>query len=473
MIVIWTIDKTKKEPIYQQLTRQIIESIQKGELAPGKHLPAERKLAKDLQINRSTVVHAFEELVSLGWIERKQGSGTQVTQGQWGNRQPAIYQWRSLFSSPLLKEDPYVTQLKEQKNNKNSLDLYTGDLNKGLIPDFKFPAMTWDQMMREEKKNTPTGYLPLKEQIFQHFFQNIPHKDQDILITSGSTQGISFLIQALLRPGDTIATEDPSFLFSLPLFAARGIHLKGIKQDQAGIDCQVLEEMIQKNKIKLLYVNPNHQNPTGQTMALKRRKDVIRICQKYHLPIIEDDVFSELGFEKTIPSLKSLAPDQVIYLGSLSKIFSSSIKIGWLFAPKPLINSLANAKKAIENETDLLPQLLATAALSQRNYQKQQQQLTTNLQNRSQGFAKALQSFKKDWHFSFIEGGLYYWLSWQHQKLTRNDWQSFLQEGLLVAPSFLFSNETSSMRINYTQLNKKNQEIFSKKLTTITAKLNS
>lgn len=471
MIIIWSIDKTKKEPIYQQLIRQIITSVQHGELAPGEHLPAERKLAEDLQINRSTVVHAFEELASLGWVERKQGSGTQVTQAQWGNRQPAIYQWRSLFSSPLLKEDPYVTQLKEQKNTKNNLDLYTGDLSEDLIPDFNFSAMSWEQMMHEEKYNTATGYLPLKEQIFRHFFQDVSHKGQDILITSGSTQGISFLIQTLLSPGDIIATEDPSFLFSLPLFAARGVHLKGIRQDQAGIECQGLEELIQKNKIKLLYLNPNHQNPTGQTMSLTRRKEVVQICQKYHLPIIEDDVFSELSFEKELPSLKSLAPDQVIYLGSLSKIFSSSIKIGWLFAPKPLINSLANAKKTMEIETDLLPQLLATAALSQQNYQKQQQQLTTKLKTRSHSFAKLLGAYKKDWQFSPIEGGLYYWLNWQHQKLTRNDWQTFLQEELLVAPSFLFSNDTSSMRINYTRLDEKKQKVFKQKLATVTQRL--
>lgn len=471
MIVIWTIDKTKKEPLYQQLLHQIIASIQQGELAPGERLPAERKLAEILQVNRSTVVHTFEELTSLGWVERRQGSGTLVAQGQWGNRQPAIYQWRSLFSSPLLKEDPYLTQLKNQKVAKDGLDLYTGDLSSDLIPDFKFPTMTWDQIMHEEKQITPTGYKPLKELIFQHFFQGIPQKEQDILITAGSTQGIFWLIQVLLNPGDTIATEDPSFLFSLPLFAARGIHLKGIKQDQAGIDCQALEESIQKKKIKLLYLNPNYQNPTGRTMTLQRRKEIIHICQKHHLPIIEDDVFSELGFGQSIASLKSLAPDQVIYLGSLSKIFSSSIKVGWLVAPKPLIKSLVNAKKIMENETDLLPQLLATAALSQQTYKKQQQQLTEKLQDRSQAFSDTLQPFKEDWQFSPIDGGLYYWLTWQQRKLTRNDWQAFLQEGLLVAPSFLFSNDTSSMRVNYTRLDKENRMIFSQKLALITKKL--
>ncbi|MGO2853544.1 MAG: aminotransferase class I/II-fold pyridoxal phosphate-dependent enzyme, partial [Tetragenococcus koreensis] len=129
------------------------------------------------------------------------------------------------------------------------------------------------------------------------------------------------------------------------------------------------------------------------------------------------------------------------------------------------------AKKIMENETDLLPQLLATAALSQQTYKKQQQQLTEKLQDRSQAFSDTLQPFKKDWQFSPVDGGLYYWLTWQQRKLTRNDWQAFLQEGLLVAPSFLFSNDTSSMRVNYTRLDKENRMIFSQKLALITKKL--
>ncbi|GBD68031.1 PLP-dependent aminotransferase family protein [Tetragenococcus halophilus] len=471
MIIIWTIDKTKKEPYYQQLLRQIIASIQQTELTPGQRLPSERNLAQILQVNRSTVVHAFEELTSLGWLERKQGSGTHVTHGQWGNRQFAIYQWNALFSSPLLKEDPYITQIKNQKAAKKSLDLYTGDLSNDLIPDFEFPTMTWDQIMHEERQMTPTGYIPLKKQITKRFFPDVTGYGQDLLITSGSTQGIFWLIQVLLNPGDTIATEDPSFLFSLPLFAARGVHLKGVVQNKEGIDCRALEELIQKKKIKLLYLNPNHQNPTGNSMSLKRRKEVLQICQKYHLPIIEDDVFRELNFGQALPSLKSLAPNQVIYLGSLSKIFSSSIKIGWLFAPKPLVKSLADAKQVMDNKTDLLPQLFATAALSQSNYKTQQQQLATNLHDRSQAFTDTLQAFSQDWQFFPVSGGLYYWLSWRHQKLTRNDWQMFLRNNLLVAPSFLFSNHTSSMRVNYTPLDDKERLIFKQKLTLITEHL--
>ncbi len=467
----WSIDRNEKMPLYQQISAQIIQLIQQGQLVPGDKLPPERKLADNYQVNRSTVVRALDELVSLGWITRRQGSGTQVAEGRWGSRQLLMNQWRSLLSSPFLKEDPYVTELKTHQTTADTLDLYTGDLPAELIPDFEFPAISWEQVLYEEKKITDTGYEPLKQQILTRLAQqfHLPTAGQDLLITSGSTQGISLLMQVLLEAGSCMATEEPSFLFALPLFASLGIRLVGIKQDAEGIDCEELEYLIQTKKIKLLYLNPNYQNPTGKTMSLKRRKEVLALCETYHLPIIEDDVFSELGFTSALPSLKSLAPDQVIYVGSLSKLFGSSIKIGWLLAPRSLIASLASAKKRMENDTDLFPQLLAHAALTSSDYEQKQSQLLKELRQRSQNFAQILQPFANDWQFAPISGGLYYWLTWQHQPLTRTDWRIFLEEKLLLAPSFLFSNDTMAVRINYTRLSAEQLLLFQQKLAQITA----
>src|SRR5699024_7599331 len=100
---------------------------------------------------------------------------------------------------------------------------------------------------------------------------HLPDENQDLLITSGSTQGIILLMNLLLSSGDSLATEEPSFLFSLPLFASLQVRLVGIKQDEEGIIVSALEEAIQQKKIRLLYLTPNRQNPTGKTMSLKRR----------------------------------------------------------------------------------------------------------------------------------------------------------------------------------------------------------
>ncbi|KAF1293501.1 PLP-dependent aminotransferase family protein [Candidatus Enterococcus leclercqii] len=469
----WQLDRSDKAPLFQQIIAQIIRYIQEGQLTPGDKLPPERKLAALYGVNRSTVNHALEELVSLGWITRRQGSGTEVAKGRWGSRQAPQYQWQLLLRQTPFAPDPYLSGLNTWKAEPDALDLYTGELPASLIPDFRFPAMRWENILAAERRTGPTGYAPLKEIILQRLFENygIDSTGQDLLITSGSSQGISLILQTLLAPGETIATEEPSFLFSLPLFQPLGIHLEGIACDEEGILPEALERCIIQKKIRFLYLNPTFQNPTGRLMSLVRRQAIIAVCRKHYIPIIEDDVFGELDFSSPLPKLKTLAADQVIYLGSLSKIFGPSIKIGWLLGPKDLIHNLAAAKQRMDVETNIFPQLLADSALRSPEYTTNHAQLMTELKRRRVAFSEALSFATADWQLRKIRGGLYTWLTWRHQPLTRRDWEYFLQEKLLVAPSFLFSNDTMSMRINYTRMDPDQLQVFARRFITVTEKL--
>lgn len=471
----WQVDKNKKEPFYRQIINHIIQEIESGNLLAGDKLSPERKLARDYNVNRSTIVHALDELVSLGWITRRQGSGTEVASGPLLNRQTPKANWQQLWTSPFLKEDPYIQKLKEIQSNSDCIDLYTGELPKEIIPDFQFPAISWDKVMQEKEKRDITGYIPLKKVISKNL-ENTLHIDmsiQDLLITSGSTQGISLLMRTLLESGDMLATEDPSFLANLPLFASLGIRLIEIPQDNEGIIPEELERILISRKIKLLYLNPSYQNPTGLTMPLSRRKEIIEICSKYQVPIIEDDVFSELAFHKNPTTLKELSPQTVIYLGSLSKIFGSTIKIGWLLAPKNIIHNLASAKKRMDSQTEIFPQLLATTALTQPDYQSKQKKLLSQLTKKSTAFEKEANMVSNDWKFQSIEGGLYYWMTYLGKPLKIKDWELFLQEKVLIAPSFLFSSNCQSFRLNYTRLTENNIQEFFKALERITDKLKS
>lgn len=469
----WQLDRSSKEPLFQQIINQVIDLIQSGQLAPGDKLPPERKLAELYGVNRSTVNHALDELVSLGWITRRQGSGTAVAKGRWGSRLAPQYQWQQLLRQTPFTPDPYLTALNQQKSQENSLDLYTGELPASLIPDFSFPAMRWETIRQAESDLSATGYAPLKEQILKQLTTNynLDITGQDLLITSGSSQGISLILQTLLSPGESIATEEPSFLFALPMFQSTGITLVGVACDEEGILPEALERAIIQKKIRFLYLNPTFQNPTGRLMSLPRRKAVIAVCQKHYIPIIEDDVFGELDFSEPLPKIKTLAQDQVIYLGSLSKLFGPSIKIGWLLGPAPLIASLANAKQRMDAETNIFPQLLADSALRSQAYERNHGQLLTELQQRAQNFTHALQPAGIDWQLRPIKGGLYTWLTWKHQSLTRKSWDLFIPEQLLVAPAFLFSNDTMSMRINYTRLEHDQLEDFCQRFAVITEKL--
>lgn len=467
------IDKQKKQPLYQQIVTYFIEAIQNGDYSPGEQLPAERKLATQFEVNRSTVVKALDELRSLGWITRKRGSGTQVAEGRWGNRQTPLSYLRSSLSSPYLQQDPFVKEIQRLRAKDQILDLYTGDLPQELLPDFQFPAFTWELIRNESLQSTPAGYLPLQEVLMRHLTKDfgIPLSGQKLVITSGSTQGITLLMQVLLTSGDSILTEDPSFLFSLPLFATMNVRVLGIKQDEEGMRPKDLEQALKEQKIKFVYLNPTFQNPTGRTMSLGRRKEIIAICQRYQVPIIEDDIFSELAFTPQPEKFKALAPDSVIYLGSLSKLFGSSIKIGWLLAPEALADQFAQAKKRMSIETTIFPQLLANLALRSPEYPQQQQDLLKKMAQRQHALVQQLSAFSADWAFQQTAGGLYLWLQWQHAPLKRKDWTLFLENDCLVAPAFLFSNDTNGFRLNYTRLSEHQLKLFCQQFSKITTQL--
>lgn len=464
----WQPNKKDVSPLYQQIIDHLIQVIQKGDVMPGDLLLSERKLAEAYQVNRSTVVRALDELESYGWIERIRGSGTRVLESSIHNRQIPTPFIRLLGRSQFT-EDPYTIALKRKIKEPTTLDLYTGDLPIDLIPNFQFPQLSWEELINAEQQVTTTGYQPLKEQIKAKLSNQIKHhsRNQKILITSGSTQGIILLLQTLLQYGDCIGTEATSFLYSLPIFSPLGIELQGIKQDKEGIVCADLEAKLQKGKIKLLYLNPNFQNPTSITMSLTRRKMILDLCAKYQIPIIEDDVFGDLTLQTPLPTLKELAPEQVIYLGSFSKLFSSRIKIGWIYANAPLITRLAQVKNQTEQETDLLPQLLLSTALADSAYESKHQSLLQEMNERSKAFQTQMNHLADDWTYSPIEGGLYYWLTWKHDRLSRKDWQLFLDYHLALAPAFLFGDSNNQCRVNYTRLSIEQQVAFFEKLQQI------
>lgn len=469
----WELSENKSTPIYQQIMEQIITYIQDGTLQPGDRLPAERKLADYYQVNRSTVVHALDELVSLGWVLRRQGSGTVVNEGNWGRSTIPRVDWRSLFTQESHPKEPFLEKLQQLLNDPEAVDLYSGELPLNLIPDFRFPSYTWEELLLEERKQSPLGYRPLQQVICQRIKadQKIEVSSDQVLITSGAQQAMFLLLQVMLQSGDSVAIEDPSFLYSLPIFATAGIKLYGVEMDKEGMRIDKLEQLILTKKIKLIILNPTFQNPTGSTMSKKRRNELIELSRKYQLPIVEDEVFSEMNFDEIPPSLKELAPHQVIHLGSLSKIFGSSIKIGWIVADRDLIQRLSEAKQMMDFSISVFPQVIAHTALTDPRFEHNQKDLVVELEQRAAAFIEAAQGVAEDWEFSAIDGGIYVYFTWRHQKLTRTDWEIFLREKLLIAPAFLFSNDTMAMRVNYTRLTERTRENFFSKLQTISKEL--
>lgn len=474
----WRLKKEKGIPVYVGIMELILSNIQAGKLLPGERLPAERKLADYFQVNRSTVVHALDELVSLGWLIRKQGSGTIVNEGKWGITTTARTDWRRyLEQNAFSKINPFVGKIEAMLKNHSEicLDAYTGELPLDLIPSFDFPPLSWKQFLEEEGQDD-LGYFPLRKSIEKKIEKEYDFglSSASLLITSGAQQALFLILQVLLQNGDSVAIEDPSFFYALPIFQAAGIRLYGVSMDRAGICLEDLERTIRQHRVKMVMVNPSFQNPTGKTMTINRRKKLVELCQKHQIPIIEDDVFGQLSFvsAEKIPPLKKLDPENVLYIGSLSKILGSTTKIGWLSAPTSVTTQLAEARKMMDFSLSIFPQVLANMALTDQNFTHKIEKLKDEVEKRGQQVYTVLNDFQ-EWEVQQPEGGFYLWASWKKGDLQPKDWDLFLQEGLLIAPSFLFSEKKDSIRINFSRIDDTKLSVLVEKLRVITTKITS
>jgi 2-aminoadipate transaminase len=196
--------------------------------------------------------------------------------------------------------------------------------------------------------------------------QGLPTTPDDLLITTGSQQALSLLSTALLDPGDTVLVESPCYLAALQVFGLAGARVVAVPGDDDGVDPAALEELIRRERPKLLYLVPTFQNPTGRTMPTARRAAVASAAARHGLWIVEDDPYGELRYEgERVPWIATHpgAEDRTVLLGSFSKVMAPGLRLGWLRAPAELLRACAVAKQAADLHTPTLNQLAAARYL--------------------------------------------------------------------------------------------------------------
>ncbi|MER5941799.1 PLP-dependent aminotransferase family protein [Streptomyces sp. NPDC001928] len=188
----------------------------------------------------------------------------------------------------------------------------------------------------------------------------------DLLITTGSQQGLALLATALLDPGDTVLVEDPCYLAALQAFGLAGARVVAVPGDADGVDPQALEELVARERPKLFYTVPTFQNPTGRTLPAERRAAVAQVAARRGVWIVEDDPYGELRYEgERVPWIASYpgAEDRTVLLGSFSKVMAPGLRLGWLRAPGALRRACAVAKQAADLHTPTVNQLAAARYL--------------------------------------------------------------------------------------------------------------
>ncbi|GAA2284356.1 PLP-dependent aminotransferase family protein [Streptomyces atrovirens] len=236
----------------------------------------------------------------------------------------------------------------------------------------------------------------------------------DVLVTTGSQQALSLLATALLEPGDTVLVERPCYLAALQAFGLAGARVLAVPGDEDGTDPGALEELVVRERPKLLYTVPTFSNPTGRTMPAARRAAVAEAAGRYGLWIVEDDPYGELRFEgERVPWIASYegARDRTVLLGSFSKVMAPGLRLGWLRAPDGLRRACAVAKQAADLHTPTVNQLAAARYLADNDLDAHVARVTAAYRARRDamlaGLADALPAGAA---WTRPEGGMFLWV---------------------------------------------------------------
>ncbi len=308
--------------------------------------------------------------------------------------------------------------------------------------------------------STTEGFAPLREKIAQR--QNdmgIQCNRDDILITSGSQQGLDFTGKIFINPGDYVLCESPSYLGAVNAFKAYQCAFKEVETDSEGMILEDLEKsIIETPNVKFVYVIPDFQNPSGRTWSLERRRGLIKIAEKYNLVIIEDNPYGELRFEGTsIASVKSLDTDgRVVYLGTFSKTFSPGIRIGWVCASPEILNKYILVKQSADLQTSSLAQRELSMFLDLYDFDAHIDSIRTVYKKRLQVMSDAMKRFFPDSAvYEIPKGGLFVWVILPDHVDTRKILVKAIENKVAFVPGGSFypnGGRENAMRLNFSNM---------------------
>lgn len=301
------------------------------------------------------------------------------------------------------------------------------------------------------------GFNPLREAVSAYLSeQGIQSTAQDIIIQSGSQGALDALAKVLISKGDKIAVEAPTYLGAIQAFKPYEPNFISMEMDEEGLIPEALEEALKNHEIKMVYTVPTFQNPTGRSLSLERRKKIAQIIIKYGAILVEDDPYSSLRYTgEALPAIKTMAPDNVVYITTLSKILAPGLRLGIVVAPKQISEWMVIIKQGIDLHTSTLSQAIATEYLAGDYLKIQLPKIIKLYKPKHTAMLEALDKyFPEGFTFSRPEGGMFIWAEGPKKlNLVEAYWKAIEKNVAYVPGKYFFTNKDdgySTMRLNFT-----------------------
>ena len=301
------------------------------------------------------------------------------------------------------------------------------------------------------------GFLPLREALVCYLAaKGIESTADKILVTSGSQGVLDGLGKILITPGDQVAVEAPTYLGALQAFAPYAPRYVQIDADDQGMLPDALEQALSTHAIKFIYLVANFQNPTGRTLPMQRRRAIADIIRRHDTLLVEDDPYGDLRYRGTpLPPIKTLAPDQVVYISTLSKVLAPGLRVGFCLAPPLIHRWLVLAKQGVDLHTSTFNQAIAAEYLRGGHLTRHLPRIIALYRPRQQAMLDAMQRFFPNWFsWSKPDGGMFVWVQGAlGMDMEIINQQAIARNTAFVPGTFFFARPgdgRETFRLNYT-----------------------
>lgn len=352
-----------------------------------------------------------------------------------------------MFSDAALAiESSFIRDILAVSQQPNMISLAGGMPASELLPWQQLHAQIGKLSQADLQYSLTPGLPGLRAHIANVLVNDCDMSEHEVMVTTGSQQGLDLIARTLINKGDKVIVEAPTFLGALQTFQASEAELLSVATSEHGPDLEALEALLSEHEVKCIYLQPNFQNPTGFTYPLAVREQLAKMAVAHNVLIIEDDPYGALRYDgDALPSIYSFAPKHCVRLVSFSKTVAPGLRLGWLQANEAIQEQLAKFKQVADLHSSSLNQQLLLAFLQSDDYQKHIDTLLSVYAQRSNAMHNALTTHlggNVSWEKP--QGGMFYWLKLDSEQTWKSLFDQAIDRQVAYVPGAAFYTDQPS-----------------------------
>ncbi|AIQ62916.1 2-aminoadipate transaminase [compost metagenome] len=460
-------------PVYLQIKDYMKRLIVQGAIQADRRLPATRELAALLGVGRGTIIAAYAELEADGFAYTVQGKGSFATsvkpQSGSGGEEPedaGRIGWEDRISDYALMAEELDLMKRGIRASKGTISFTSIAPDEKLFDLDSVKRAFLDRMSMEGhvllNYGYAKGYKPLIDYLLDYMARKgVDTRNQDMLITSGFTEGFDLVLSTVKKVSGRVLCENPTHNTAIKNLKLHGFQIRGVPMEADGLNLEELKEALDEGDYDLVYLVPSYHNPTGTVMSLRKRLELMELMNRRGIPVIEDGFNEELRYSGShVAPLAALgsAEGGVVYIGSFSKVLFPGLRVGWVLGDRRLIGVLESVKRARSIHTSTLDQSLLYQYLHNGNLEKYLRRARAEYKRK---YELTLACCREKVPFSSLsgDGGLHLFMTFEPGLNTRDLLAACQQRGVIFTPGDSFFTDgggQNTLRLGFSRVSDEN-----------------